>query len=342
MKTLISYYQEIKDKLKTQLEGVEKPEQVAQIIQNELNKLADFNGDYLTGLTPLQARLATVMLKMLNQYTNILILVTIPNSTPNISGTTNNTNLRSQSEVDLAELTTDTSLPLAQISHLQKSLKTLTSLDYYKKALLQQAQQNREVISSLLAGGLTGTLAGGYSWGIIGAITGAAIGKIVQQTKFSENKDGNSHTEAEQKELKIDINIDKLLDHLSQAFQSIDMTVAAYGSREEKALGSGLENNLDLLEYLQDLMADTLDGQTQLPTAVRRRIEQAATILRHYGIETRVYKPAQENITEQDVLSMFYFEPSLDPQVKDYITLKHALVKDEQVLLPGCVIEPGT
>jgi hypothetical protein len=113
------------------------------------------------------------------------------------------------------------------------------------------------------------------------------------------------------------------------------MTVAAYGAREEKALKPGLENDLDLLEYLQDLMADALDQQTQLPIAVRRRIEQAATILRHYGIEARVYQSSEE----QD-LGMFYFEPSLDPEITDYITLKHAFVKDDQVLLPGYVIEP--
>ena len=38
---------------------------------------------------------------------------------------------------------------------------------------------------------------------------------------------------------------------------------------------------------------------------------------------------------------MFYFEPSIDPNITDYVTLKHAFVKDERVLLPGSVIEPS-
>jgi len=120
------------------------------------------------------------------------------------------------------------------------------------------------------------------------------------------------------------------------------MTVSAYGAREEKAPLPGLENNLDLLEYLQDLMADALDEQTQLPIAVRRRISQATTILRHYGIQTRVYQPSEEEDLEIEAESMFYFEPSLDPEITDHITLKHAFVQDGQVLLPGYVIKPAS
>ncbi|MUG91370.1 hypothetical protein F7734_02240 [Scytonema sp. UIC 10036] len=332
MKTLVSSYQEGKQKLKTQLENVEKSEQVVQLIQNEINRLADFNSEYINGLTPQQARLATVMLKMLNQYTSILILVEMQSSThktPEIS----NDEVRSQNQEGLTKFSLSTILPLHNIAHVEKNLSDRL------QAILQQIQHNREVISSLLAGGVAGTLAGDSWWGLIGAVTGGIIGKIVQEIKLPENSNNIPQVES-QNEVKININIEKLLDNLYQAFQSIDLTVAAYGVREEKASKLGLENNLDLLEYLQDLMAEALDKQTQLPTAVRRRIEQAATILRHYGIETRVYQPLQEENLGMEAFSMFYFEPSLDPQVTDYITLKHAFVKDNQVLLPGAVIEP--
>ena len=89
-------------------------------------------------------------------------------------------------------------------------------------------------------------------------------------------------------------------------------------------------------------MADALDERTQLPTAVRRRIEQATTILRRYGIQARVYQPSEEQDLGMEAWSMFYFEPSLDPEITDYITLKHAFIKDNQVLLPGYVIEPAS
>lgn len=340
MKTLVSNYQEIKEKLKSQLEAVETTEQVVKIVQDEINKLADLSGHYIQGLTPPQARLTTVMLKALNQYTSILILVKLQNSTSNAPEKTNTSaNSQSQNEVSLTKLTSNIS-QFTKIIQIEKNLDALTSPDYYKQAFLQQVQQSREVLSSLLAGGIAGTLAGGYVWGLIGAITGGAIGKILQQNKSPENKDVALQPEPPKAELKIDI--DKLLDHLYQAFQSIDLTVAAYGGREEKASLPGLENHLDLLEYLQDLMADALDEQTQLPIAVRRRIEQAATILRCYGIETRVYQPTEEQDLGMEAWSMFYFEPSLDPKITNYTTLKHAFVKDNRVLLPGSVIKPGS
>lgn len=340
MKTLISNYKEIKEKLKSQLERTETTEQAVKIVQDEINKLADLSGDYIRGLTPPQARLATVMLKALNQYTSILILVKLQDSTPDTSEKSHSdANSQSENQLGLTELTSNIA-PFNTMTQIEKNLKALTSLDYYKQALSQQVQQNREVMSSLLAGGITGTLAGGYSWGLIGAITGGVIGKIVQQTQSSENTGVVLQPEPPKNTLKTSIDIDKLLEHLYQAFQSIDLTIAAYGGTEEKAPKPGLENHLDLLEYLQDLMAEGLDEQTQLPTAVRRRIEQAATILRRYGIETRVYQPSEEQDSGMEAWSMFYFEPSLDPQITDYITLKQAFVKDNQVLLPGSVIEP--
>ncbi len=335
MKTLVSYYQEIKENLKSRLEAVETTEQVVKILQDEINKLADFNGDYIRGLTPPQARLATVMLRILNQYTSTLILVKLQDSTPNA-------NAHFQSEVGLTELASNTLSPLTKIFQIEKNLQALRSLNYYKQALLQQVRQSREVMSSLLAGGIAGTLAGGYVWGVIGAITGGVIGKVVQPQKSPENTDLASLPESRKNEVKIGIDIDRLLDHLYQAFQSIDITVSAYGAREEKAPLPGWENNLDLLEYLQELMADALDERTQLPTAVRRRIEQATTILRRYGIQARVYQPSEEPDLGMEAWSMFYFEPSLDPEITDYITIKHAFIKDNQVLLPGYVIEPAS
>jgi hypothetical protein len=340
MKTLVSHYKEIKEKLKSQLERVETTEPIVKIVQEEINKLADLSGDYIRSLTPPQARLATVMLKALKQYTSILILVKLQNSTPNALEKSHSSSLlQSENQIGLSELTHNTLSSFNTALQIEKNFKAWTSPDYYKQALLQQLHKNREIVSSLLAGGITGTLAGGYSWGLIGAITGSLLGKILQQTQFSENTSVVTQLENRQNELKIGIDIEKLLDHLYQAFQSIDLTVGAYGD-QEKVPKPGLENHLDLLEYLQDLMADGLDEQTQLPTAVRRRIEQAATILRRYGIETRLYQPIDEQEMDIEAWSMFYFEPSLDPEITNYITLKHAFVKDDQVILPGSVVEP--
>ena len=349
MKTLISHYQETKEKLKSQLEAAQTIEEVVKIAQNQINSLTDFNSEYIKGLTPPQARLARTMLKALYESIGVLQAVKLEEHILN-SASQDNTAHKSFSGLNLTQIASNSLSPLKKIADTQKNLNNLTSPNYYKQVLLQPLRTNRVVASSLMAAGLAGTLEGGLSWGLLGAIiggiTGGMFGKVVGQKPESEENNIWTKPETEstivKSKLKVDINY--LLSQLYQAFQSIDLSVAAYANRskEEKVSLPGLENNLDLLEYLQELMADSLDEEIQLPVSVRRRIEQATTILRHYGIEALVYQHTQEQDADPTDDLMFYFEPSIDPEITKYITLKHALVKDGRVLLPGCVIEPAS
>ncbi len=330
MTTLIDYYQELKEKLKSQLKNNQTSEIIVKIIKTEINQLIDINSEYIQTLTPSQARLAIAMLQSISQYTSVLLLVKPEN---NLNPLVNN------QQTTLNEFTTNLVKPISNIIQTQQKLQNIVSPTYYKQTIIQTLQKSREIFSSLLAGGLAGVIEGGWYWGVIGAIiggvTGGAISQIIKQKSSPESSNIGILQQPNQQP-QITINTDKLLDYLYQSFQSIEIVVAAQKQSAEKTPKSGLENNLDLLEYLQDLMADALDENTKLPVSVRRRIEQAATILRHYGIETRVYQPSDE----QDL--MFYFEPSLNPEITDYITLKHAFVKDNQLLLPGSVIEPSS
>lgn len=348
MKTLISHYQETKQKLKSQLEAAETIEEVVKIAQNDINSLMDFNSEYIKGLTPPQARLARNMLKALREYIGVLQVVKLQSSISK-SSTPSSTPEKSFSGIDLSQIASNSLSPLKKIVDTQKNLNNLTSPGYYKQALLQPLRTNRVVASSLVAAGLAGTLEGGLSWGLLGAIiggiTGGMFGKVVGQKPSSEGSETFSEREtpvAATIESKLEIDINSLLSQLYQAFQSIDLSVGAYGNKNKEEKGSlpGLENNLDLLEYLQELMADGLDEDIQLPVGMRRRIAQATTVLRHYGIEALVYQHTQESDADRVDDLMFYFEPSIDPEITEHITLKHALVKDGRVLLPGCVIEP--
>lgn len=331
MTTLINYYQEIKDKLKSQLEANQTPEAAAKIIQSEINKLADISSDYIQSLTPPQARLARVMLQSLSESANILVLVK-PESD------FNSNNIESENKSTFSELTSQVLSPVSNMIQTQQNLQNLTSPNYYKQTIIQNLKKSREIYSSLLAGTLAGTLEGGWTWGLVGGAIGIVSGSAIYLwiSKFGSGKklSENPKIIPTKPIVKITTDTNKLLNYLYQSLQSIDITVASYGGNEQKQFKPGIENNLDLLEYLQDLMADVLDKNTQIPISTRRRIEQAATILRRNGIEARTYEPDQE----QD--SMFYFEPSLDSETTDYITLKHAFIKDNQVLLPGYVIEP--
>ncbi|MEB3216962.1 MAG: hypothetical protein VKN72_12155 [Nostocales cyanobacterium 94392] len=337
MKNIVSHYQNQKEKLKSSLETAETIEEVVKIVQDEIDRLTDLNGEYIKELTPPQARLARNMLQGIKDNLRILTSVELQNL--------NNVDIPEQSfhisEIQ-AELSKNIISPLTTAIQTQKNVQNWTSPDYYKQILLQPLQKSRVVVSSLLAAGLAGTLEGGINWGlagaIIGLITGAIFSKVVKP-KQSTDTEINYQNQPIKNQLKITIDINKLLAYLYQNFQSIDQTIAGYGTKEEKLPQLGLEHNLDLLEYLQELMADALDEQTQLPITVRRRIEQAMTILRNYGIEAHIYQPSLDTEKSWD---MFYFEPSIDPNITDYVTLKHAFVKDERVLLPGSVIEPAS
>ncbi len=319
MPTLISYYQEIKDQLRTQLEASETTEQIVNILQDEVNKLADLNGDYIRGLTPPHARIAMFMLNQLNQYTSTLSLIQLQDSTPN----------------------SDKGSTLA-VQPLNILVQKIASTNYFQPMFSQLVQQNRNVIN-ISAGfiiGMAGMAEGSLLGLIVAIITAGVIGKTLQPKNLPENKDFPSLPEPPKNQVKIGIDIHRLLNYLYQALQSIDNIVDAYREREEKVPLSvpvpGLENHPDVLEFLQDLMADALNEQTQLAASVRRHIKQAETILKHYGIQALVYQPAMEGKL------MFDFERCLDTKISDYVTLKHAFVKGDQVLLSGRVIKPAS
>ncbi len=336
MKSLASHYQKIKEKLKSNLEAANTVEEVVKIVKDEINQLTDLNGEYIKELTPPQARLARNMLEGIKDNLQMLSSVELQDLSKNIPEKSFDI-----SEVQ-AELNKNILSPLNNAIQTQQNIQNWTSPNYYKQILLKPIQKSRVVVSSLLAAGLAGTLEGGITWGLVGAgiglVSGGVFSKVVKQRQLPDIG-FNSQDEPIESKTKISIDTNKLLTYLYQNFQSIDQTVLAYGVKEEKSPQSDLENNLELLEYLQELMADALDEETQLPISVRRRIEQAITILRRYGIEAKVYQP---DISANKAWNMFYFEPSIDPSITDYVTLKHAFVKDEKVLLPGSVIEPAS
>lgn len=336
MKSLASHYQKIKEKLKSNLDATNTVEQVVKIVRDEINQLIDLNGEYIKELTPPQARLARNMLQGMKE--NIQILASVELQDLNVDIPEKSFDI---SEMQ-AELNKNILSPLNNAIQTQKNIQNWTSPNYYKQILLQPLQKSRVIVSSLLAAGLAGTLEGGITWGLVGAGIGLISGGVFSQVVKQKQLPGVGSNLPEvviPNKPKITIDTNKLLNYLYQNFQSIDQTVLGYGTKEEKSSQPDLENNLDLLEYLQELMADALDEQTQLPISVRRRIEQAITILRNYGIEAKVYQPSLEADKAWD---MFYFEPSIDPNITDYVTLKHAFVKDEKVLLPGSVIEPAS
>ncbi|MEO1186655.1 MAG: hypothetical protein AAFX46_19095 [Cyanobacteria bacterium J06636_27] len=267
MKTLVSHYQKIKDKLKSRLDATNTIEEVVKIVRDEINQLTDLNGEYIKELTPPQARLARNMLEGMRENLQILssveledLTVDVPEKYFGISEVQAELSKSINQNIQQSVLS-----PFNSAIQTQKNIQNWTSPNYYKQILLQPLQKSRVIISSLLAAGLAGTLEGGITWGLVGAviglITGGVFGKVVKQKQLPDTSN-NSSAEVIQNQTRITIDINQLLNYIYRNFQSIDQTVLAYGIKEEKTNQPDLENNLDLLEYLQELMADALDSST--------------------------------------------------------------------------------
>ena len=186
MKSLVSHYQKIKDKLKSRLDTTNTVEEVLKIVLDEINQLTDLNGEYIKELTPPQARLARNMLQGMKENLQILSSVALEDLTVDVS----------EKSFDISEVQAELSRninqnvlsPLNSAIQTQKNIQNWTSPNYYKQILLQPLQKSRVIISSLLAAGLAGTLEGGITWGLVGAviglITGGVFGKVVKQKQL--------------------------------------------------------------------------------------------------------------------------------------------------------------
>ena len=177
MKSLVSHYQKIKDKLKSRLDATNTVEEVLKIVLDEINQLTDLNGEYIKELTPPQARLARNMLQGMKENLQILSSVALEDLTVDVS----------EKSFDISEVQAELSRninqnvlsPLNSAIQTQKNIQNWTSPNYYKQILLQPLQKSRVIISSLLAAGLAGTLEGGITWGLVGAVIGLITGGVI-------------------------------------------------------------------------------------------------------------------------------------------------------------------
>ncbi|WP_013325373.1 hypothetical protein [Gloeothece verrucosa] len=132
----------------------------------------------------------------------------------------------------------------------------------------------------------------------------------------------------------LQVNSQILLDHLADALATIDQAVSSVeGNKRDDELG--LEELPELLNFLQRLMGASFLEHRQMALELAKLLPQ---ILRQQGIYAQIYRP---NDPQSD-RSNFDFEPSIDQESKDYVTLSPALLKGERLLRRGRVIEPAS
>jgi len=235
------------------------------------------------------------------------------------------------------------------LSTLIQAFNVLTTLQLQiikSQATPQESRENKateltEALTAALTAAIGTVLSGGALLGAgVGATAGTIAGVLVPQLKEKFLGRVKASISSEPFETTINIDTETLLRHLTEALEVIDTAVSRYHvdlATEEEQKKPKLENHPEILEFLQNFMGDALDNDVQLPPELQLRTKEVPTILRHYGIQVEFY---QSSIV--DAHSMFNFEPSLDPDLKDYVALKPAFVKNGQVLLRGQVIEPAS
>jgi hypothetical protein len=236
-------------------------------------------------------------------------------------------------------------LASARLEELSLSLDMLTAVKVLKSpaSKLNPSESKSKNSANIIQSTIIGSAVGVFTGGPLGLLIGGAIGavtSIVATELISEERNKDEVvTSVASEENKLKIDVDLFLSYFNQALGSIDDAVESDGNKQKKLTSKNtLEEYSYVLQLLQDLIGESLDVQTEISPLMRKQIERISTILKSYDIEVRLYQPNTEE--SKNAFPFFELEPSLNPNLQEYVTLKPAFVKGDQVLLRGRVIEP--
>ncbi|HPS91116.1 MAG TPA: hypothetical protein PKV33_03075 [Methanothrix sp.] len=303
--TLVGYYRQNQADLKRKLQSADTIANISKIVQDELKRLSDAKGEYISNLTPPQARVALSMLEAFRLSFSMLATVQIqtPESVPH--------------ETDTTRSVEDSPIP---------------TID--------------GTLGGLAGGAVGGAISGGMTGGAVGAALGAVVAimvrKIASTSAKSSRENGDDRyppSPQEKNTASMSMDTKELLDYLERTLNVIDSTVAEYSHLTEPVKTKPkLEDHPEVLEFMQNLMGEALTLETPLPAIIQSRIKEVPSILRKYGIRAQGY----QNKASDTARGLFEFEPSIDPNLQNSVMVKPALIKGDEILLRGRVIEPST
>ncbi|MGI2902668.1 hypothetical protein [Tolypothrix sp. VBCCA 56010] len=126
-----------------------------------------------------------------------------------------------------------------------------------------------------------------------------------------------------------------LLDNLADALNTIDLAVARVKEENKNEDDRSIEELPELLNFIQRLMGASKLNKPEMTIALTKLLPQ---VLMEQGIFAQIYRPNDADSDRQ----YFDFEPSIDPDTKDYVTITPALLKGDRLLRRGRVIEPAS
>ncbi|GBE94109.1 hypothetical protein [Nostoc cycadae] len=163
-------------------------------------------------------------------------------------------------------------------------------------------------------------------------LTSLLLGLEVVLQLDKSNVTSTESLEIPQPVLRVDSKL--LLDNLADALNTIDLAVARFAEGNKLEDDRTLEELPELLNFLQRLMGASFLEQPQMAIALTKLLPQ---ILMSQGIRAQLYQQQ----APQSEREYFDFEPSIDPNTKDYVTITPALLKGDRLLRRGRVIEPA-
>ncbi|MEH2158554.1 hypothetical protein [Nostoc sp.] len=160
-------------------------------------------------------------------------------------------------------------------------------------------------------------------------LIGLEIVLQLESNKQQNNSISEGVLELPQPILRVDSKV--FLDCLGDALNTIDLAVARVeeGNKHEGDLA--IEELPELLNFLQRLMGASKLDKPQMAHELAKLLPQ---ILMSQGINAQIYRSNSDR-------EYFDFEPSIDPDTKEHVTLTPALLKGDRLIRRGRVIEPA-
>ncbi|MDZ8030077.1 hypothetical protein [Nostoc sp. DedSLP04] len=232
---------------------------------------------------------------------------------------------------------------------LRQSIATLAAANYLQVAPTEQRQITNTGTKLFSSRFILKLLKGLIYIGILGSLfsltkttpgawmaillTSLLIGlEIVLQLELN-NQQNNSISEGllelPQPILRVDSKV--FLDHLGDALNTIDLAVARVGESNKHEGDLAIEELPELLNFLQRLMGASKLDKPQMAYELAKLLPQ---ILMSQGINAQIYRSNSDR-------EYFDFEPSIDPDTKEHVTLTPALLKGDRLIRRGRVIEPA-
>ncbi|NEU78872.1 hypothetical protein [Nostoc sp. UIC 10630] len=231
---------------------------------------------------------------------------------------------------------------------LRQSIATLAAANYSQVAPTEQKQFTNPS-TNLFSSRLILTLLKGLIYiGILGSLfsltkttpgawmaillTSLLLGvEVVLQLELNNQQNSISSELLELPKPLLRVDSKVFLDHLSDALNTIDLAVARVedGNKHEGDLA--IEELPELLNFLQRLMGASKLDKPQMAYELAKLLPQ---ILMSQGINAQVYRSNSDR-------NYFDFEPSIDPDTKEHVTLTPALLKGDRLIRRGRVIEPA-